>query len=75
MPVTVSFAVLVLSELAPTIMSNTPGSTTRCMSMFQIESISGVTVKLTVRFSPGFNVIRSNPFNCMTGCVTEATRW
>ena len=50
--------------------SNIPGSTTRCMSTFSIESISGVIVKSTVFFSPGFNVMRWNPFNCMTGRVT-----
>ena len=30
-----------------------------CMSRFQIESISGVTSKSTVRFSPGLSVTRS----------------
>ena len=47
----------------------------RLMSAFHIESISGVTVNVTFRFSPAFNVMRSNPFNCITGCVTEAIRW
>ena len=73
-PVTVSFTVLVLSELGPTIRSKTPGSTTRCISMFRIESMSGVILNSTVLFSPGFRVMRSNPFNCITGCVTDETR-
>src|SRR5580692_4602708 len=72
-PPTVSSTFCVWSELGPTISSNTPGSTTRCMSTFQSESISGVTVKSTVFFSPGFKVIRLKPASCITGLVTEAT--
>jgi hypothetical protein len=43
--------------------------------MFKIDSISGVTVNSTVFFSPCLSVMRSKPFNCITGCVTEATFW
>ena len=66
-PITVSGTVLVWSELGPTMMSKMPGSTTRCMSRFSMESMSGVMVNSTVFFSPGFSVMRWNPFSCMTG--------
>jgi hypothetical protein len=41
-------------------MPKTPGFTTRRMSVFKIDNISGVTVNVTVRFSAGFSAIRSN---------------
>ena len=72
--VTLRETFLVSAELAPTITSKIPGSTTRCISAFNIDNISGVMANSTVRFSPGFRWMRSKPFNCITGRVTEETR-
>jgi len=48
----------VSAELAPTMMSKTPGSTTRRISRSTIESISDVSLNSTVCFSPGFRLMR-----------------
>ena len=36
----------------------------------QDRKLSGVRSNATVLFSPGFSVMRSKPFNCITGWVT-----
>ena len=41
---------------APTITTNVPGSTPYFIFLSKYANLSGVTVKKTVRFSPGFNV-------------------
>jgi len=47
-----STAVFKSTELEPTINSKAPGSTTRCISMFHMRKVSGVSVKVTVLVSP-----------------------
>jgi hypothetical protein len=68
-----SVAVLRLAELLPTETSNSPGSTTRCISRFQKRKASGPSSKSTVRRSPGRSVTRSKPRSSSTGRVTELT--
>src|SRR5262245_28038703 len=71
--VTSSVAVVSWVELVPTITSNRPGSTTRFIWRSINDKASGPSVNVTVFFSPGFRVTRSNPRSSFVGLVTELT--
>src|SRR6266446_4778097 len=70
----IGILIIAITELVPTITSNHPGSTVRCIVISRNESLSGVTTNSTTLLSPGASVMRLKSFNSITGRVTELTR-
>jgi hypothetical protein len=60
---------LISANERPTMTLNSPGSTMGCMLMK--DNSSGVSLNLTVFFSPGSSQIFSNPLSWMYGVTTE----
>src|SRR5690242_15801472 len=61
------------SELDPTMTRKTPGSSTKCILRSHNDRSDGVSVKLTVFFSPGCSEIRSKPRRFFSYVVTLLT--
>ena len=64
---------LISSEEAPIINSNSPASKTLFISRFQKANISLLIMNETVFVFPASKEILWNPFNSLTGRVTELT--